>query len=207
MSDLDRFNDAVEAVISDHSPRELLDDMSPEEQRMVAMAQLLRGTREDTPSPLFREQLRARIAAEPRKIPRRTALLSTLGALAAGIVAGFGLDRAFRRGGGSGWVDVAHADTLREGVPHPFKVGKTEGFVIKQDGEVRAISRICTDVGCALNFSRSTGMLVCPCHGAEFNLRGRNVVGLGAGPYSSELPPLPHIKVQQRGGSVQVWDD
>jgi len=45
--------------------------------------------------------------------------------------------------------------------------------------------------------------LVCPCHGAEFDLHGKNLVG--AGPYSTPLPPLPAFEIQVEGNAVKVW--
>jgi nitrite reductase/ring-hydroxylating ferredoxin subunit len=205
MSESSKFDEALEQILADHSPREQLHELSPEESDMVRMAQLLRGTVGGAPSPVFRAELANRLAREPRKISRRSAFFTSAAALAAGVLAGFGLDRVFRGGhGNSGWVEVAQADTLHDGAVKPFVAGGKQGFVIRQSGQVRALSRLCTDIGCPLNFSDSTHMLVCPCHGAEFDLTGRNVEGAGD-VYKVPLPALHHFKTQVQGNSVQVW--
>jgi len=204
MTDQDPFNQALEEMLADHSPRHLASELDQQEQQMVRMAQLLRGTRAGEPSPVFRETLAELLAQEPRRISRRTAFFTTAGALAAGLLAGLGLDRLFRHGGGGGnWVQVASADTLHEGAVQSFKAGDRQGFLIKQGGRLRAVSRLCTDVGCPLNYSNGNHRLVCPCHGAEFDVHGKNLVG--AGPYSTPLPPLPAFEIQVEGNAVKVW--
>jgi nitrite reductase/ring-hydroxylating ferredoxin subunit len=205
VSDHSGFDEALEQILADRSPRRALESLSPEERRMVRMAQLLRGTQGGEPSPVFREALAERIAAEPRRISRRSAVFSSVAALAAGILAGFGLDRFLRRPASttSGWVSVALADRLPDGAVRPFDAGKVHGVLIRENGRFRAMSRLCTDIGCPLNVS-GNHKLVCPCHGAEFDLHGRSLVGLG-GPYSEPLPPLPQVKVQVRDNSVEVW--
>ncbi len=42
---------------------------------------------------------------------------------------------------------------------------------------VAALSAICTHQGCTVNYSSSTMLLVCPCHGAEFTLTGSVKLG------------------------------
>jgi nitrite reductase/ring-hydroxylating ferredoxin subunit len=204
MNDQDPLNQALEELLTDHSPRHVASGLDQEEQQMVRMAQLLRGTRGGEPSPVFRQALAERLAREPRRISRRTAFFTTAGALAAGLLAGLGLDRFFSQGNGGGnWVQVASADTLREGDVHPFKAGDRQGFLVKKGGRLSAVSRLCTDVGCPLNYQKAQHALVCPCHGAEFDLHGVNMVG--AGPYATPLPPLPAFEVQVEGNAVKVW--
>jgi len=58
-------------------------------------------------------------------------------------------------------------------------------------------------MGCALKFHPSAQHLVCPCHGAEFDLRGH--VRYGAHAYPYELPPLPAINVRVRGEAIEVF--
>jgi len=57
--------------------------------------------------------------------------------------------------------------------------------------DVAAYSRICTHAGCEVGYDSSRELLVCPCHGAEFDpTRGARPV---AGPAPT---PLPSIKVE-----------
>jgi nitrite reductase/ring-hydroxylating ferredoxin subunit len=147
------------------------------------------------------------------RVSRRTALLSTLGVLAGGVLAGFGLDRL---GKGSSteqeslvepergeWVDVAGIAEVPNGVIRRFTAGAVEGFLINREGTYRALSRLCTHMGCTLGFDRREQSFVCPCHGAVFGLNGRQ--RLGTNQFRLTLPRLPEISVRVHGDSIQVW--
>jgi thiosulfate dehydrogenase (quinone) large subunit len=57
--------------------------------------------------------------------------------------------------------------------------------------DVAAYSRICTHAGCEVGYDASRELLVCPCHGAEFDAMH------GARPVAGPAPtPLPSIKVE-----------
>src|SRR4051794_25389018 len=57
--------------------------------------------------------------------------------------------------------------------------------------DVAAYSRICTHAGCEVGYDASRELLVCPCHGAEFDPTS------GARPVAGPAPtPLPSIKVE-----------
>jgi nitrite reductase/ring-hydroxylating ferredoxin subunit len=155
-----------------------------------------------------------------RSVARRSAILGTLGALAAGILAGAGFDRLTGEGARprSGlpaereplvesefghWQHVAHAAEVPNGAIRPFSAGALHGFLINRDGQYRAVSGVCTHLGCTLSFQDSVQSLVCPCHGAQFALDGRQRFGGTA--FRLRLPPLSEIDVRVRGSSVQVW--
>jgi nitrite reductase/ring-hydroxylating ferredoxin subunit len=217
MSDEERLEQALEAIRRDQSPRALTPGLDLEQQQMLHVAQLLRGSRTPSVSPEFVEQLRGRLIPQSKRISRRTAFLATLGTMAAGLAAGIGLDRA-TNGIASvpvlgalvpyqgRWYRIASMVDLTEGVVLPFTAGAVQGFVMQRHGQVRAISRICTHMGCALNYERSQAVLECPCHGAAFNLAGQ----LQSGPESYRtgsviIPPLPEIRSRVRGDSVEVF--
>lgn len=77
---------------------------------------------------------------------------------------------------------------------------------IKQDGQllqddlilfsreksVWAVSRVCTHLGCRLNFKESEGYLECPCHQSRFTINGRVLHG----PAKRDLTRYP---VEQKG--------
>jgi nitrite reductase/ring-hydroxylating ferredoxin subunit len=212
MNDPDRFNRALESLLSDRSPREDVQHLDEEEIRMVQMAQLLRGTRRERPRDEFVESLRTQLFPARQRVSRRTAFFSGLGALAAGILAGLGLDRATR--GSSGrrspivgsngrWISVARVAEAPEGSITAFTAGAVQGFLLNRSGQYRALSRICTHMGCTLQFQHSDQAFVCPCHGAEFNTNGQ--MRYEPRRYPFELPPLPEINVRVHGDSVQVW--
>lgn len=213
MSDTERFDRAIEDLLSDRSPRADARGLDPDEQRMLRMAQLLRGSRTQEPDPGFVARLHEEVFPEPVKVSRRTAFFTGLGALAAGLVGGFGLDRATQGassvaweplvGKNGRWMRVASVADVPEGAIHPFTAGAVQGFLIHKNGRLRAMSRICTHMGCALNANQQEGSLVCPCHGAEFDLNGR--VNYGPGKYNHQLPPLPPLNVRVSGDSIEVW--
>lgn len=56
-----------------------------------------------------------------------------------------------------------------------------------------AVSRICTHLGCHLDFSQAANLLICPCHQSKFTIHGIRV----AGPARRNLPVY---KVEQLSG-------
>ncbi len=216
MSESDRFDQAIEKLMADQSPRSELSGLDAEEQRMLRMAQLLRGSMGASPRPDFVETLYDRVFKKPHRVSRRVAFLSGLSALAVGLAAGVGLDRATQGTPSKGkeqktpivgtdgrWVPVAQVADVPHGAIRPFTAGAVQGFIMNRNGQFRALSRICTHMGCTLSFKQDTQALVCPCHGAEFTLNGylrRKPRG-----YRESIPPLPEVKVRVNGQAVEVW--
>jgi thiosulfate dehydrogenase [quinone] large subunit len=66
---------------------------------------------------------------------------------------------------------------------------------------VEAFSRICTHAGCPVQWDQANRLLICPCHGAEFD-PSRNAVPV-AGPAPSPLPRIP-VAVDRATGQVVV---
>lgn len=215
MSDPDRFDRAIDDLLDDRSPRTTASELSADEQAMLQMAQMLRGSRPQAPRSEFVASLRARLFPD-RQVSRRTAFLSGLGALAAGLAAGIGLphlgasspkkyasqqivETADPRGQ---WFPIADVAAVPVGAVVPFSAGAVQGFVLNRGGEFRAISRICTHMGCRLKFEQAGQVLQCPCHGAEFDLQGR--VRVGPGGYRTPLPPLPYLEVRIRDQKIEV---
>ncbi len=54
-----------------------------------------------------------------------------------------------------------------------------------------ALSRVCTHLGCLVDYDRSLGRIICPCHGANFTVEGRVI----SGPAPRPLEKIP-LKVQ-----------
>jgi thiosulfate dehydrogenase (quinone) large subunit len=66
---------------------------------------------------------------------------------------------------------------------------------------VEAFSRICTHAGCQVDWDQADKLLVCPCHGAEFDpARGAAPV---AGPDASALQRIP-VAIDESTGQVLV---
>jgi nitrite reductase/ring-hydroxylating ferredoxin subunit len=213
LSDPERFNQALESLLADRSPRQEAAQLDDEEQAMLRMAQLLRGSRSQAPSRQFVDRLHDQLLPSTPRMSRRTAFLSGLGALAAGILAGVGLDRLGKGSsteheplvepGRGRWMHVANVAEVPSHAVRPFTAGAVQGFLINRGGHYRAFSRICTHMGCTLTFHRSEQSLVCPCHRANFALNGRQLFGPNR--YPQVLPRLPEIDVRVQGHSIQVW--
>lgn len=55
-------------------------------------------------------------------------------------------------------------------------------FIVKKGGTIRAISAVCTHLGCTVNWSQAAGKFLCPCHGSRFDPSGKNVAGPAPSP-------------------------
>ena len=181
----------------------------------------------DTPRPAFVDELRARLVAEmswgsdiltptPRPGPsstRRQVIVGT-SAAATAAVAGVTVDRLVVRPhddtrqvadptvvptDGS-WQTVASSAELSEGAVHAFDLGSVNGFVRRVDGQLDAVSGVCTHQGCKLWFDQSEDRLRCPCHSTSFSPAGTVVTH--ALPIAPK--PLPHFDVRERDGVVEV---
>jgi nitrite reductase/ring-hydroxylating ferredoxin subunit len=205
------FERALERLLHDQSPGSELPYLDEEEQAMLRMAQLLHGSTPSEARPIFVDELRERVVA-PRRISRRTAFLTTVGALAAGLLGGLGLEHFLTSGATNGpaavgteqWRAVTTLADLPDGAVRAFKVDNLQGFLINRSGQISALSRTCTHMGCQLDFNRKDRALLCPCHGAEFDLHGRLLRGPGGSAYSQPLPPLPKIKTRVNGDRVEI---
>jgi Rieske Fe-S protein len=54
------------------------------------------------------------------------------------------------------------------------------------DGEVRAVSAVCTHLGCTVGFNPTDRTWDCPCHGSRYDLEGHVI----RGPAASDLEPV-----------------
>ncbi|HLE89191.1 MAG TPA: Rieske (2Fe-2S) protein [Candidatus Limnocylindria bacterium] len=195
------------------------------------------------PDPAFVEQLRRRMqdadqgladvgsALPPTRrvrLTRRDLLRVGLGA-AAGLAAGAaGISllrpanrvplvdpgRALVRDGE--WVQVATLADLPERAAVRFRTVAFDGYVVNDRGVIRALSSVCTHMGCTLEYRPEWWDLRCPCHGASFNLMGELANGRdgwseGSGyagdsaAYPIQLPPLVRPEVKVDGDRVLVW--
>jgi cytochrome b6-f complex iron-sulfur subunit len=66
-----------------------------------------------------------------------------------------------------------------------------------------ALSRICTHLGCRLDFSEAENLLVCPCHQSKFTLEGKRV----AGPATRDLPvyKVERLKGEDQAGYIVTF--
>ena len=119
--------------------------------------------------------------------------------------------------GGEGvWAPVATLADLPVGAAVRFSTTAFNGYVVNDDGEIRALSSVCSHMGCTLAYRAGWKDLRCPCHGASFDLTGELANGPDrwsqAGGYADDeaaypiaLPPLVRPKVKVEGDQVLVW--
>jgi thiosulfate dehydrogenase (quinone) large subunit len=78
--------------------------------------------------------------------------------------------------------------------------GTPAALVRLADGRVVAYSRVCTHAGCSVGYDSSAHLLVCPCHGAEFD-PAKRAQPLAGSPTST---PLQYIRVVVDQATGQV---
>jgi thiosulfate dehydrogenase [quinone] large subunit len=81
--------------------------------------------------------------------------------------------------------------------PAPLPAGDPAIVVALGGGTFAAYDALCTHEGCRVGYSTSSGVLVCPCHGAEFDPADHGAV-LG-GPAPEPLVELPLVVNAQDG--------
>ena len=99
---------------------------------------------------------------------------------------------------------VAHVSQLASGRAVSFDDPLTgdPGVVIKlHDGKFVAYDTVCTHAGCTVDYDRSSGYLICPCHGAAFD--PANAAAVIAGPTDQPLASLP-IHVDTASGRITL---
>ena len=104
-------------------------------------------------------------------------------------------------GQAAGGRTIATLDALPVGGALPFAGPGGQPCALFRLGpqEVAAFSRICTHAGCEVGYDSASRLLVCPCHGAEFD------PSRGAVPVAGPAPvPLPSVRVviDQAQGTV-----
>jgi nitrite reductase/ring-hydroxylating ferredoxin subunit len=172
----------------------------------------------DLPDPRFVERLEHRLRRELEDRPTsrpswtRRGLLQAAGAAAAAAVVGAAVDRSVlgpaAPAPGSGtllpngaqWRPVAAVGELPPGTVRTFSTGAVQGVIVNDDGRIRALSGVCTHLGCVLKPNTESGSLDCPCH--------RTVFGWDGSVRQHQLPSrpanLPKIDSRVRDGQVEV---
>jgi nitrite reductase/ring-hydroxylating ferredoxin subunit len=214
----DRLNRFIDALQAGRRPERGLAS-TPEELEELRMAAGIFGSRDvhAEPDPTFLSDLRSRLPANRRTRERvtRAGLLRAAGLWAAGLASGIGvtigvgaLRAAYREPArkpaeielqGGKWFAVGMLSDLAPGQVMPVQAGAVPAFLIREGGTVRAISRVCTHMGCLLNYTAKEQELACPCHGAWFNLDGTVDPA-----YGMSLPTLPAVGVRVDKGVVYV---
>ncbi len=84
------------------------------------------------------------------------------------------------------------------GAAQELAVNNTPVLVINRPGAgFIALSRVCTHLGCLVDFNKAQNRIICPCHGAVFDLEGKVLSG-------PPPRPLPRIPLTIEGDSVLI---
>jgi len=216
---LDAF---LDRLVDDRRPAP--HDLTAQETREWMLAAQLRLAREgvETPTSTYLDALERTVArtvashsareTRPRRPPRfsRGNFLRAAATLAGGAglgVAGVEGAALVREGGqphdlvvagNERWYDIAAEGEVPPGGIKSFSAGGVLGFLLNTDGDLHAVSAICTHMGCRLKPDAPapgpTG-LHCLCHGSRFDRRGAVIQGLAPS-------PLPPITVRVESGRV-----
>ena len=95
---------------------------------------------------------------------------------------------------GDGTALVAGGAKLAQGTALPIQLpsGQPALLLKAKDGQLTAMSALCTHSGCKVNWQADEQKLLCPCHGSIFDTSGKAL----SGPAKA---PLPKIAVQIKG--------
>jgi len=59
-----------------------------------------------------------------------------------------------------------------------FKLNKKPALLIKtEQGELKALSAVCTHMQCTVQYSKEEKLIKCPCHFGRYDLNGKNISG------------------------------
>lgn len=73
-------------------------------------------------------------------------------------------------------IAVVNVGKISEYPPGTIKfINKAKTFVISDEEGIYAVSSVCTHLGCIINQKEKE--LVCPCHGAKFDISGKVLSG------------------------------
>jgi len=148
--------------------------------------------------PAFRKRMAQALEAAPNGgwLTRRAALVAGLGVVT-GVAAGGLMGRAMEPNLSSyvpaprqvspangRWVDVGPLADFVDGQATRVTAGAIGAFLFRRGDTVNAVSSICSDLPCELQWNGGTHVLDCPCHPASFT---------PAGAPTNKAYPLPSL--------------
>jgi cytochrome b6-f complex iron-sulfur subunit len=99
---------------------------------------------------------------------------------------------------GSDAVIAARVGELKPNSGKIFRFGNRPGLLVRtSDGEYKAMSAVCTHLGCTVQYRDDSKRVWCACHNGMYDLNGRNVSG-------PPPKPLENFDVQVRGDEIFV---
>jgi Rieske Fe-S protein len=68
--------------------------------------------------------------------------------------------------------------------------------VKEKDNKIVAFGPQCTHLACAYHWEMEAGRFICPCHGSNFSIEGKVIVGPAARPLDRYLTKLVNNRLQ-----------
>ena len=212
----DRIDRVVEDLLRGRRLKLGAED-APDREAIMAAATLA-ASREGHPrmSTALRRSLTAMVSGSPQPslIDRRAALAAVAG-LAVGAAGALGLGRLAGTGQTAGnpmpagivrqaaalsWIAVGLLTDFPDGKATPIVAGAVRAYVFRKGDSLSAVSSLCSDLPCSLDWHEGESTLYCPCHRQEFAADG---VPLAAS-HGYTVPRLPIFKVKVEAGRVLV---
>jgi Rieske Fe-S protein len=214
VANLDAF---LDRLVQDQRPD--AGGLTEQEMREHLLAAQLRLARDgvEEPSPAFLEALekdvgRAVAAARPRgrrvgfsrgRFLRSAAVLASGAGLgAAGVEAASAWQDSQRpheliEVGQGRWYAIAAVGEVQPGGSKLFAAGGVLGYLLNTDGQLHAVSAVCTHMGCLVKPAgpAQAAELACLCHGSRFDRHGAVLAGRAPS-------ALPAITLRIEGGKV-----
>lgn len=102
-----------------------------------------------------------------------------------------------RVGGG---LDAGPLGDLAVGDAKVIQAGEEPVLVVRTEAQqVAAVSAVCPHLGCIVRWDQGQQIVRCPCHGAEFDLRGNVLRGPAA-------RPLTTVEASVRDGQIVLGE-
>ena len=86
---------------------------------------------------------------------------------------------------------------LPPGTHKVLQLAGNEVALVNKDGKIRALSMVCTHLGCRAAWQDNRQQFVCPCHNGVFNTEGKVVSG-------PPPRPLDEFAVEIKAGNIYV---
>lgn len=99
---------------------------------------------------------------------------------------------------GENEVVAAKVGDLKPSSSRIFRFGTRPGLLLlTAEGEYRALSAVCTHLGCTVQYRSDLQQIWCACHNGFYDMKGRNIAG-------PPPRPLEEFQVHVRGGEIVV---
>lgn len=95
-------------------------------------------------------------------------------------------------------VEVGEVAAFQNNTAKIVRFGRSPVIVVlKENGEFRAFSAVCTHLDCTVQYKQDTKQIWCACHNGLYNLEGKNIAG-------PPPRPLARYAVVESKGTIYV---